>query len=72
MNVNNNRAGCITRNLSCCFDDGIDDDTNDFDRKRRQTDESGYYCCDPKREALILGYDQATYYILVPLHAKKQ
>ena len=34
MIVNNNRAGCIARNLSCCFDDGIDDDFDDIDRKR--------------------------------------
>ena len=63
MNVENNRAGCLTRNLSCCYDDGIDHDSN-ADRKHQQIDDTGYFCCDRSQVSLILGYDQAIICIL--------
>ena len=60
MNVKNYRAGCFTRNLSCCYDDGIDHNPN-ADQKHQQIDDTGYFCCDLSQVSLILGYDQVIF-----------
>ena len=57
--VVNIRAGCDARNLTCCYDDGDNDEyDSDYDRKRRGINDAGYYCCD--RLAYILGYGNAS------------